>query len=191
MLLVQSGVTTSAPTAPSSDRRVRRPDRPLRSGTGRSRCGSRAPASSSAPIMPASVMPNVSRTCAPHCRASFSRLASDSGSAEQSTRLDRARREIEPARLGEIGEVQAVAAHAHPDGRLEPVDQFELHDRWRGGAGAGPVHGNAARSLPPAPASGRPDECRAETTHARCRRAGSACNRRCAQSRSSRLRCRR
>src|SRR5271166_3609814 len=43
------------------------------------------PASSSAPIMPASVMPNVSRTWAPHWRASFSRLASDSGSAEQSS----------------------------------------------------------------------------------------------------------
>ena len=63
--------------------------------------------------------------------------------------------------------MQSVAAHAHPDGGMEPVDQFELQHRRRGGPGTGPVYGDAARRLRRAPASGRPDECRAETTRAR------------------------
>jgi hypothetical protein len=71
-------------------------------------------------------------------------LASDKGSAEHQHCLDRPRGEIEPARFRQIGEMQAVAAHAHPDRRPQPIDQFELHRRRRGGSGAGPVDGNAA-----------------------------------------------
>ena len=45
--------------------------------------------------------------------------------------------------------MQAVAAHAHPDGGLESLDQFELQNRRRGRPRARPVDGNAARACGP------------------------------------------
>ena len=59
--------------------------------------------------------------------------------------LDAELRQVDARRLGEVGEVQRVARHAEPDGRLQALDQLELQRRGRRGAGARPVHGDAAR----------------------------------------------
>ena len=190
MLLVQSGVTTSAPTR--CRYRLCVADRPLRSGTGRSRCGSRSGPPSSAPIMPASVMPNVSRTSRPNgaraCRAWRPTAARPSRSPSRPPC-----REIDAALIGKIGEMQAVARHAHPDRRLRAARSIRAAGPRASWCRRPPITAMPRVPPRPAPSSGRPGECRAETRNAPVaavadRDAGAIDKR--AESRSSRLRCR-
>ena len=138
MLLVKSGVTTSAPTSPSRNRRVRLADRLLRQKTDRSRPESRRPRR----LQPPSCRPRSCRRSRapsrPTSASSFSRLAGDSGSAEQITSFT-----DPPARssllIGQIGKMKCIARHPDEDVGRELVDQLDLQRRRGRGSGAGPI----------------------------------------------------
>jgi hypothetical protein len=71
-------------------------------------------------------------------------LASDKGSAEHNTVSTEF-----AARSMPCASVQPVAAHAQPDRRLQPLNEFELHRRWRRRAGTRPIRRDAgARGRP-------------------------------------------
>ena len=103
----------------------------------------------------------------PTMRSSFSRLAGDSGSAATMILLTELAARSMPLRLRQIGEMQPVAAHAGPDGRLELADQLELHQRRRVVAGARTRSCRCRGLRRRAHRDARPDGCRAGTRHAR------------------------
>ena len=65
--------------------------------------------------------------------------------------LDGVAGQVDTLVVGEVGQVQPVARHPHPDRRPERQDQVELDLGRRAGAGAGPDHADAALVGGPGP----------------------------------------